>query len=89
MIMLFALSTCPLALGCATETYLTLMHAFSQNSQNWLAVKFDPHFCDDGVWEAEAMQDIRDEINNPIWCELGYRLVLDPLGKLVDSHQYM
>jgi hypothetical protein len=31
-----------LALGCATETYLTSMHAFSQNSQNWLAVKFDP-----------------------------------------------
>jgi hypothetical protein len=44
---------------------------------------------DDGIREAEAMQDIRDEINNPIWCELGYRLVLDPLGKLVDSHQYM
>jgi hypothetical protein len=35
------------------------------------------------------MQDIRDEINNSIWCELGYQLVLDPLGKLVDSHQYM
>jgi hypothetical protein len=32
------------------------------------------------------MQDIRDEINNLIWCKLGYRLVLDPLGKLVDSH---
>jgi hypothetical protein len=35
------------------------------------------------------MQDIGDEINNSIWCELGYRLVLDPLGKLIDSHQYM
>jgi hypothetical protein len=35
------------------------------------------------------MQDVRDEINDSIWCELGYRLVLDPLGKLVDSHQYM
>jgi hypothetical protein len=34
------------------------------------------------------MQDIGDEINNSIWCELGYRLVLDPLGKLVDCHQY-
>jgi hypothetical protein len=45
--------------------------------------------CDDGIREAEAMQDIRDEINNPIWSELGYRLVLDPLGKLVDSHQHM
>jgi hypothetical protein len=31
------------------------------------------------------VQDIRDEINNPIWCELGYRLVLDPLGKLIDG----
>jgi hypothetical protein len=35
------------------------------------------------------MQDIRDEIDNSIWCELSYRLVLGPLGKLVDSHQYM
>jgi hypothetical protein len=35
------------------------------------------------------VQDIRDENNNPIWCELGYWLVLDPLGKLVDSHQHM
>jgi hypothetical protein len=43
--------------------------------------------CDDGIGEAEAVQDIRDEVNNPIWCELGYRLVLNPLGKLVDSHQ--
>jgi hypothetical protein len=35
------------------------------------------------------MQDIGDKINNSIWCELGYRLVFDPLGKLVDGHQYM
>jgi hypothetical protein len=35
------------------------------------------------------MQDIGDEINNSIWCELGYRLVLNPLGKLVDSYQHM
>jgi hypothetical protein len=35
------------------------------------------------------MQDIGDEINNSIWCEFGYRLVLNPLGKLVDSHQHM
>jgi hypothetical protein len=35
------------------------------------------------------MQGIGDEISNLIWCELGYRLVLDPLGKLVNSHQYM
>jgi hypothetical protein len=44
---------------------------------------------DDGIREAEAVQDIRDEINNSIWCEFGYQLVLDPHGKLVDSHQYM
>jgi hypothetical protein len=34
MIKPFARSTCPLALGCATETYLTSMQAFLQNSQN-------------------------------------------------------
>jgi hypothetical protein len=35
------------------------------------------------------MQGVGDEINNSIWCELGYQLVLDPLCKIVDSHQYM
>jgi hypothetical protein len=35
------------------------------------------------------MQDVGDEINDSIWCELGYRLVLDLLGKLVDNHLYM
>jgi hypothetical protein len=35
------------------------------------------------------MQDVGDEINNSIWRELGYRLVLDPLGKLVDWYQYV
>jgi hypothetical protein len=35
------------------------------------------------------MQDIRHEVNNPIWREHGYRLVLDPFGELVDSHQDM
>jgi hypothetical protein len=35
------------------------------------------------------MQDVGDEINDSVWCELGYRLVLDPLGKLVDCYQYM
>jgi hypothetical protein len=44
---------------------------------------------DDGIWEAEAMQDIRDEIDNSIWCELGYQLVFVLLGELVDGHQYM
>jgi hypothetical protein len=35
------------------------------------------------------MQDIEDEINDSIWCELGYRLVFDPLGKFVHGHQYV
>jgi hypothetical protein len=33
------------------------------------------------------MQNVGDEINDSVWCELGYRLVLDPLGKLVDYYQ--
>jgi hypothetical protein len=35
------------------------------------------------------MQDVRDEINESVWRELGYQLVLDPLGKLVDCYQYV
>jgi hypothetical protein len=45
--------------------------------------------CNDGIGEAKTVQDIRDEVDNPIWCELGYQLLLNPLGKLVDSHQNM
>jgi hypothetical protein len=33
------------------------------------------------------MQNVGDEINDSIWCELGDRLVLDLLGKLVDCYQ--
>ena len=35
-------STWPLALGCATDTYLISMLEFSQKSQNSCEVKFDP-----------------------------------------------
>jgi hypothetical protein len=54
-----------------------------------VSCKIGSQVRDDGVREAEAMKDVGDEIKDFIWCELGYRLVLDPLGKLVDSHQYM
>jgi hypothetical protein len=42
---------------------------------------------DDGVREAEVMQNVGDQINDSVWCKLGYQLVLDPLGKLVDCYQ--
>jgi hypothetical protein len=35
------------------------------------------------------MQDVADEINDSVWHELGYWVVLDLLGKLVDCYQYM
>jgi hypothetical protein len=35
------------------------------------------------------MQDVGDEVDHPVWSELGDRLELDPLGELIDSHQNM
>jgi hypothetical protein len=35
------------------------------------------------------MQDIRDEVDHPVWSKLGDRFELDSLGKLVDSHKDM
>jgi hypothetical protein len=35
------------------------------------------------------MQNIGDKINDSVWCELGYQLVLDLFGKLVHCHQYV
>jgi hypothetical protein len=39
-----ALSTCPLALGCATDAYLIRMLRCSQKSKNSELVKLDPKF---------------------------------------------
>jgi hypothetical protein len=41
---------------------------------------------DDDVGEAKSMQDITDEVDCSIRCELGDRLVLNPLYKLVDGY---
>jgi hypothetical protein len=65
------------------------MHVFSQNSQNWFAVKFDLRSVMMVFRKPKAMQDVGDEINDSIWRELGYRFVLNPLGKLVDCYQYV
>jgi hypothetical protein len=46
-------------------------------------------FNDDGVGEAEPMQDVTDEVDCSIKCELADRLVLDTLCKLVDGNQHM
>jgi hypothetical protein len=35
------------------------------------------------------MQDVGNEIDDSVRRELGYRLLLEPLGKLVDCYQYM
>jgi hypothetical protein len=43
----------------------------------------------DSVGEVELMQDIADEVDYPIRCELGNRLVFNPLCKLVDCYQHM
>jgi hypothetical protein len=66
------------------------MHAFSQNSLNWLAMKFDPKsvMMVFGKSKRCKISEIKSKIRS-IWCELGYWLVLNPLGKPVDSHQYM
>jgi hypothetical protein len=87
MIKPFARSTCPFALGCATETYLTSMDEFSQNSQNWLAVKFEPKSVMIVLGKPKPMQDVGDEVNHPVRSELGDWFELDPFGELVDSHQ--
>jgi len=53
-------STWPLALGCATDTYLISMLEFSQKSQNSYEVKFDPRsvmivFGKPNLWSISLM----------------------------------
>jgi hypothetical protein len=44
---------------------------------------------DDSVRKAEPMQDIVDEVNYSVRCELGNQLVFNPLCKLIDGYQHL
>jgi hypothetical protein len=54
-----------------------------------IRVEIGSQIQDDSVGEAESMQDIIDETEYSICKELCNRLVLDPLCKIVNSHQQM
>ena len=43
---------------------------------------------DDSVWEAIAMHDVIQEVEDPVSIGCGDWFDLNPLGELVDSHQY-
>jgi hypothetical protein len=53
-----------------------------------MRVEIGSQVCDDSVGKAELVQDVADEANHSICRELCDWLVLDPLRKLVDGHQY-
>jgi hypothetical protein len=54
-----------------------------------MRVEIGSQVRDDGVQEAKTVQDVVDEANHSICRERYDWLVLDPLRKLVDGHQYM
>jgi hypothetical protein len=61
--MSFALSTCPLALGCATDTYFTTMLLSSQKVLECTTSELSPQVCDDAIGEAETMYDLVEEFD--------------------------
>jgi hypothetical protein len=54
-----------------------------------MRVEIGSQICDDGVGEAETVRDVIGEANHSIYKERCDWLVLDPLGKLVHSHQHV
>ena len=80
----FTRSTWPLALGWATETYLTKMHRSSQKSQ-----KCSSEVGDNAIRETESVDDIFEELDCLLSSNLNKRFVFDPLGELVDGNVHV
>ena len=83
--MLFARSTWPLALGWATEAYLTEMHRSSQKSQKVMANKSSSEVGDDVVRETESVDDIFEELDCFLCSSRDERFILNPLGELING----
>ena len=83
-----ALLTWPLALGWATETYLTEMHRSSQKSQK-LTSKHSSKVGDDAVRETKSVDDIFEELDCFLCSSRDERFILDPLGEFVDGDVYV
>jgi hypothetical protein len=54
-----------------------------------MRVEIGSQVCDYSFGEAESVQDVADEANHLICRELCNWIVLDPLRKLVNGHQYV
>jgi hypothetical protein len=54
-----------------------------------MRVEIGSQVRDDGVGEAESVQDVANEANHSICRERCDWFVLDPLRKLVDGHQHV
>jgi hypothetical protein len=83
-----ARSTCPLALGCATETYFTTMLRSSQKSQNVFSGKLSPQVCNDTVGYTEAVDELVEELDCFFGRCLNQGHVLYPFGKFINQHEY-
>jgi hypothetical protein len=85
--MSFALSTCPLAQGCATNTFYNNA-PFIAEVLECTASELSPQVYDDVVGEAETVYDLVEEFNCFFQRCLGQGHILDPLGELVDHHEH-
>ena len=50
-------------------------------------IEIGTQVCDDAVWEPVEMHNLVQEVEYSVGLGTGDRLDLDPLGKLIDSHQ--
>ena len=85
----FACSTWPLALGWATETYLTKMHRSLQKVPKVMANKRRSKVSDDAIREMKSVDDIFEELDYFLCSSRDERFILDPLGELVNGGIYV
>ena len=55
--------------------------------QKFMSGELCPIVGDDGVWNSEPVDDVREEQYCLLGFDLSDRSSLDPLGELVDSYQ--
>jgi hypothetical protein len=82
-----ALSTCPFAVGCATAVQSTRMFFVVAEVEEFLSRELSVVVGDEGVRDAEAVNDVGEQCYDLLGADVHYGSSLDPLEKLVDGHE--
>ena len=85
----FALLTCPLACGCATDAKSISIPQSLAQYWNSLAVNGEPRYVIILLGHTKPMHDVLYEFHCLFYTVFDQRFVFNPLYKFVDCHKYV